>query len=126
MYVIVYMWNEILKCMFMCADDNSMQLQQVDEHVSEMYCGVRDILSKYRSGKLPKAFKIIPSLANWEQVSLEDILKVKCDSAKLRVASIYYSLLTYTYPIAVIKKFTKCYDNRILCPRIFLLYFTCT
>ena len=29
---------------------------------------VGDILSKYRSGKLPKAFKIIPSLQNWEEV----------------------------------------------------------
>lgn len=26
------------------------------------------VLTKYRSGKLPKAFKIIPALANWEQV----------------------------------------------------------
>ena len=27
--------------------------------------------SSYRSGKLPKAFKIIPSLSNWEEVMLE-------------------------------------------------------
>lgn len=26
------------------------------------------VLSKYRSGKLPKAFKIIPALSNWEQI----------------------------------------------------------
>lgn len=26
-------------------------------------------ISSYRSGKLPKAFKIIPSLSNWEEVS---------------------------------------------------------
>ena len=30
---------------------------------------VGKILSKYRSGKLPKAFKVIPSLSNWEEVS---------------------------------------------------------
>ena len=29
------------------------------------------ILSKYRSGKLPKAFKVIPSLTNWEEVSVK-------------------------------------------------------
>lgn len=29
---------------------------------------VLQVLSKYRSGKLPKAFKIIPALSNWEQV----------------------------------------------------------
>jgi essential nuclear protein 1 len=33
-----------------------------------MYEGVRDVLAKYRSGKLPKAFKIVPSLKNWEQI----------------------------------------------------------
>lgn len=29
---------------------------------------VPQVLCKYRSGKLPKAFKIIPALSNWEQV----------------------------------------------------------
>lgn len=33
-----------------------------------MYEGVRDVLQKYRSGKLPKAFKMIPHLQNWEQI----------------------------------------------------------
>jgi hypothetical protein len=33
-----------------------------------MYEGVKDVLSRYRSGKLPKAFKVIPKLKNWEQV----------------------------------------------------------
>lgn len=26
------------------------------------------VLSKYHSGKLPKAFKVIPALSNWEQI----------------------------------------------------------
>ncbi|XP_010189674.1 PREDICTED: bystin, partial [Mesitornis unicolor] len=34
----------------------------------DVYRGVREVLSKYRSGKLPKAFKIIPALSNWEQI----------------------------------------------------------
>ena len=25
-------------------------------------------MSRYKSGKLPKAFKIIPTLANWEEI----------------------------------------------------------
>ena len=29
---------------------------------------VGQLLSRYKSGKLPKAFKIIPSLANWEEL----------------------------------------------------------
>lgn len=33
-----------------------------------MYQGVGQVLTKYRSGKLPKAFKIIPNLKNWEQM----------------------------------------------------------
>ncbi|KAL0154322.1 hypothetical protein M9458_050435 [Cirrhinus mrigala] len=53
---------------------------QLDPRVVEVYRGVNkvvfpganalppQVLSKYRSGKLPKAFKIIPALSNWEQV----------------------------------------------------------
>jgi essential nuclear protein 1 len=36
--------------------------------VVEVYTDIGRILSQYRSGKLPKAFKVIPSLSNWEQV----------------------------------------------------------
>lgn len=45
-----------------------LQLQDVDPRVKEMYGKVREVLTKYRSGKLPKAFKIIPKLKNWEQI----------------------------------------------------------
>lgn len=45
-----------------------LQIQDLDPRIKQMYEGVRDVLSKYRSGKLPKAFKIIPNLCNWEQV----------------------------------------------------------
>lgn len=41
---------------------------QIDERIVHVYAQIKDILSKYRSGKLPKAFKILPSLANWEHV----------------------------------------------------------
>lgn len=36
--------------------------------VVEVYRGVGALLSRYKSGKVPKAFKIIPALANWEEV----------------------------------------------------------
>ncbi|EIE88492.1 hypothetical protein G6F46_007701 [Rhizopus delemar] len=36
--------------------------------VVEVYTKVGQLLSRYKSGKLPKAFKIIPSLANWEEI----------------------------------------------------------
>lgn len=45
-----------------------LQVQDIDPRVREMYQGVGQVLSKYRSGKLPKAFKIIPNLKNWEQM----------------------------------------------------------
>lgn len=41
---------------------------QMDEKVVLVFKGVAKILNKYRSGKLPKAFKVIPSLSNWEEV----------------------------------------------------------
>lgn len=43
-------------------------MAELDDRVVDMYKGVRQILSRYRSGKLPKAFKIVPALANWEQI----------------------------------------------------------
>lgn len=49
-------------------DDGSVKMQDLDPRVEQMYQGVRDVLRKYRSGKLPKAFKIIPNLRNWEQI----------------------------------------------------------
>lgn len=50
------------------SDAGTMQMQDIDPRVKQMYEGVRDVLRKYRSGKLPKAFKIIPKLRNWEQI----------------------------------------------------------
>ena len=49
-------------------DNASVQMQELDDRVVNMYKSVRPILQRYRSGKLPKAFKIIPNLRNWEQV----------------------------------------------------------
>jgi essential nuclear protein 1 len=40
----------------------------VDEKVAEVYRQVGDLLRRYTVGKIPKAFKIIPALANWEEV----------------------------------------------------------
>jgi len=53
---------------FLCCVFPVLQVQDIDPRVREMYQGVGQVLSKYRSGKLPKAFKIIPNLKNWEQM----------------------------------------------------------
>lgn len=51
-----------------CSGIESVQLCTLDPKIRAMYEGVRDVLSKYRSGKLPKAVKIVPRLKNWEQI----------------------------------------------------------
>ena len=53
-------------------------MQQLDDRVVKMYKSIAGILRKYRSGKLPKAFKIIPALNNWEQVGATGSFVVAC------------------------------------------------
>ncbi|XP_043219449.1 bystin-like [Amphibalanus amphitrite] len=43
-------------------------MQDLHPKVREMYEGIRQVLAKYRSGKVPKAFKVIPNMQNWEQL----------------------------------------------------------
>lgn len=43
-------------------------LPGVDGKVMEVYRGVGKLLSRYKAGKVPKAFKIVPSLSNWEEI----------------------------------------------------------
>jgi essential nuclear protein 1 len=43
-------------------------LPQLPQKVVDVYTDIGKILTRYTSGKLPKAFKVIPSLSNWEQV----------------------------------------------------------
>jgi len=40
----------------------------VSPKVAEVFTAVGSFLSRYRSGKFPKAFKIIPRLQNWEEI----------------------------------------------------------
>ncbi|KAK9840658.1 hypothetical protein WJX81_007722 [Elliptochloris bilobata] len=40
----------------------------LDPKVVEVYTAVGKILSRYSAGKIPKAFKIVPTLTNWEEV----------------------------------------------------------
>ena len=43
-------------------------LPGISPQMEEVYTSVGKILSRYRAGKVPKAFKIIPALKNWEDV----------------------------------------------------------
>lgn len=49
-------------------DEEPVRGVMLPEKVIAVYVKVGELLSRYRSGKLPKAFKIIPTLSNWEDV----------------------------------------------------------
>lgn len=43
-------------------------VKELDPQICDLYRGVAKVLAKYRSGIIPKAFKLVPTLANWEQI----------------------------------------------------------
>ncbi|KAJ3654012.1 hypothetical protein Zmor_013227 [Zophobas morio] len=91
-------------------EDGSVKMQEVDPRVEQMYQGVRDVLRKYRSGKLPKAFKIIPSLRNWEQ-----ILYIT-DPPSWSAAAMYQA--TRIFASNLKEKMAQRFYNLVLLPRI--------
>ncbi|XP_031612919.1 bystin [Oreochromis aureus] len=80
-------------------------MPQLDSRITEVYRGVGKVLSKYRSGKLPKAFKIIPALSNWEQVlyltdpdswsaaAMYQATRIFSSNLKERMAQRFYNLV---------------------------------
>jgi len=48
--------------------DTSEVAKDIDPKVCEMYTEVGKLLTRYRSGKIPKAFKVLPQFRNWEQL----------------------------------------------------------
>ncbi|NXV24393.1 BYST protein, partial [Cepphus grylle] len=80
-------------------------MSQLDPRFLELYKGVREVLSKYRSGKLPKAFKIIPALSNWEQIlyitepetwtaaAMYQATRIFSSNLKERMAQRFYNLV---------------------------------
>jgi essential nuclear protein 1 len=56
----------LLSC---CRDGEAPLPEGLDDQVVAVYRGVGALMARYSgSGKVPKAFKIIPSLHNWEEV----------------------------------------------------------
>uniref|UniRef100_A0A0N5A1D7 Bystin n=1 Tax=Parastrongyloides trichosuri TaxID=131310 RepID=A0A0N5A1D7_PARTI len=47
---------------------DDVTVKELDARVIEMFTKVGEVMANYRSGKIPKAFKIIPSMVNWEQI----------------------------------------------------------
>eukprot|EP00898_Chlorokybus_atmophyticus_P008252 jgi/Chlat1/8428/Chrsp80S07844 len=50
------------------ADGGGAGISGLDSKVVEVYTGVGKLLKRYTAGKVPKAFKIIPALTNWEEI----------------------------------------------------------
>jgi essential nuclear protein 1 len=48
--------------------NTSKQAPLLDEKVIDAYKKLGVVLKTYRSGKLPKAFKVIPLVSNWEEL----------------------------------------------------------
>merc|ERR1712020_637712 len=48
--------------------DDSQVAKDLDPKVVEMYSEIGKLLSRYRAGKIPKAFKVLPQFRNWEQL----------------------------------------------------------
>lgn len=48
--------------------DGNNNKTKINPKIIQVYTTVGSLMSRYRSGKLPKPFKIIPSLLNWEQI----------------------------------------------------------
>ncbi|KAG5870197.1 hypothetical protein JTB14_001398 [Gonioctena quinquepunctata] len=92
------------------SDAGLVSMQDIDPKVKELYEGVRDVLRKYRSGKLPKAFKIIPNLTNWEQ-----ILYIT-EPPSWTAAAMYQATRIFTSNLK--EKMAQRFFNLVLLPRI--------
>ncbi|XP_072175431.1 bystin-like [Diadema setosum] len=90
--------------------ESGVQTPQHDDRVIQVYKGVGQILSRYRSGKLPKAFKILPALKTWEQ------LLYVTEPDKWSAAAMYQA--TRLFASNLNAKMAQRFYNLILLPRI--------
>eukprot|EP00474_Spongospora_subterranea_P004411 CRZ04869.1 hypothetical protein [Spongospora subterranea] len=88
-------------------ENQAMQIAQVQipEKVVHVYSQVGVLLSRYRSGKLPKAIKVVPSLKNWEEImhltkptewtsaALAAITRLFASNFNSRMAQRFYNLV---------------------------------
>ncbi|EZA57153.1 hypothetical protein DMN91_007307 [Ooceraea biroi] len=92
------------------SDAGAIQVQDLDPRITAMYERVKEVLTKYRSGKLPKAFKIVPSLRNWEQ-----ILYIM-DPPQWSAAAMYQA--TRIFASNLKEKMAQRFYNLVLLPRV--------
>merc|ERR1712168_1017551 len=75
-----------------------------------MYEGVGKILTKYRSGKVPKAFKVMPQFKNWEN------LLMITQPDQWSAAAMYQATRIFTSNLK--EKMAQRFFNLILLPRV--------
>eukprot|EP00088_Acartia_fossae_P049902 TRINITY_DN5539_c0_g1_i1.p1 TRINITY_DN5539_c0_g1~~TRINITY_DN5539_c0_g1_i1.p1 ORF type:complete len:428 (-),score=76.73 TRINITY_DN5539_c0_g1_i1:414-1697(-) len=90
--------------------DNTQVCKDLDPRVQQMYAEIGEILKKYRSGRIPKAFKVIAQFRNWEQ--LLALTKPEQWSA----AAMYQAVRIFTSNLK--EKLAQRFFNLILLPRI--------
>ncbi|KAF7494340.1 Bystin [Sarcoptes scabiei] len=91
-------------------NDEEKESKNLDSKIVELYRGVKVVLQRYRHGRLPKAFKIIPSLSNWEQILF--ITEPDCWSA----AAMYQA--TKLFASNLKERMAQRFYNQILLPRV--------
>merc|ERR1719334_1883731 len=85
-------------------------VKDIDPKVSEMYTEVGKLLTRYRSGKVPKAFKVLPQFRNWEQ------LLYLTNPDDWSAAAMYQATRVFTSNLK--EKMAQRFFNLILLPRV--------
>lgn len=93
------------------AEDKDAAIQSsLDPKLLDVYGQVATYMGRYTSGKVPKAFKIIPSLKNWEEVLFVTL------PDKWTAQS--YFVATRLFASALNEKLAQRFFNTVLLPRI--------
>jgi len=90
--------------------DSLAPKREIDPRVVEMYQGVGQILARYRSGKVPKAFKVMAQFKNWE-----DLLMIT-QPDQWSAAAMYQATRIFTAGLK--EAMAQRFFNQILLPRV--------
>lgn len=93
-----------------CSVNTNANEQPLDNRIIQVYTEVSVYLKHYSSGKIPKAFKIIPTLRNWEQI----LLLTKPDEWTVQAVS----AATRLFASNLNPKMAQRFYNTILLPRV--------
>jgi essential nuclear protein 1 len=91
-------------------DNSELQIRDLHPDVVAMYKDVGELMAHYRTGKIPKAFKIIPSMVNWEQILELTAPEKWTAAAMLHATRLFSSNLN--------AKMCQRFYNLVLLPRI--------